>query len=211
MCSPPPPALSPVQEKIALALASGSSIAAAARDASLTRQTIHNWLHRNPAFAALVQQERSLHIQSIRARVSLLSDRALTALDRVLADPSMPPGVQVRAALAVLNRSVKMENGWALPMPVDSPQFQQGLDLVAEMADDCGRRSLPEVIENVGIITDPPPANLTQFDTFTGKAVSQPTEQAQIPRSSPCPCGSGEKYKRCCGRAAPPVLSKAAA
>ena len=32
----------------------------------------------------------------------------------------------------------------------------------------------------------------------------------QIPRNSPCPCGSREKYKRCCGRTAPPLLTRAA-
>ena len=32
-----------------------------------------------------------------------------------------------------------------------------------------------------------------------------------IPRSAPCPCKSGLKYKRCCGKNAPPVLSRAAA
>lgn len=26
------------------------------------------------------------------------------------------------------------------------------------------------------------------------------------PRNAPCPCGSGEKYKRCCGKSAPPAL-----
>jgi hypothetical protein len=31
-----------------------------------------------------------------------------------------------------------------------------------------------------------------------------------VPRSAPCPCNSGEKYKRCCGKDAPPVLSRAA-
>ncbi len=31
-----------------------------------------------------------------------------------------------------------------------------------------------------------------------------------IPRNAPCPCGSGNKYKRCCGVNAPPILSKAA-
>jgi len=31
----------------------------------------------------------------------------------------------------------------------------------------------------------------------------------QIPRSAPCPCKSGEKYKRCCGKNAPPVLHAA--
>ncbi|HEY3826681.1 MAG TPA: SEC-C domain-containing protein [Bryobacteraceae bacterium] len=36
-------------------------------------------------------------------------------------------------------------------------------------------------------------------------------QPAQTPRNAPCPCKSGEKYKRCCGRAAPPqVLRKAA-
>ena len=32
----------------------------------------------------------------------------------------------------------------------------------------------------------------------------------QIPRNAPCPCKSGEKYKRCCGKEAPPVLNQAA-
>jgi hypothetical protein len=41
------------------------------------------------------------------------------------------------------------------------------------------------------------------------------TEQTQIsappmPRNAQCPCGSGLKFKRCCGRGAPPVLSQAA-
>jgi uncharacterized protein YecA (UPF0149 family) len=34
---------------------------------------------------------------------------------------------------------------------------------------------------------------------------SQPGRTVEIPRSAPCPCKSGEKYKRCCGKNAPPV------
>ena len=30
---------------------------------------------------------------------------------------------------------------------------------------------------------------------------------ADIPRGAPCPCGSGQKYKRCCGRDAPGVIN----
>ena len=40
---------------------------------------------------------------------------------------------------------------------------------------------------------------------------SQPERTTLIPRSAPCPCKSGEKYKRCCGKNAPPVLSRPAA
>jgi len=37
---------------------------------------------------------------------------------------------------------------------------------------------------------------------------AETTEQTQlIPRGGPCPCRSGEKYKRCCGRGAPPQLN----
>jgi uncharacterized protein YchJ len=49
------------------------------------------------------------------------------------------------------------------------------------------------------------PAHWTESDTN-----SQPPSN-QTPRSAPCPCGSGEKYKRCCGRNAPPVLHASAA
>jgi uncharacterized protein YecA (UPF0149 family) len=40
---------------------------------------------------------------------------------------------------------------------------------------------------------------------------SESAKPALIPRGAPCPCKSGQKYKRCCGRNAPPVLSVSAA
>jgi uncharacterized protein YecA (UPF0149 family) len=40
---------------------------------------------------------------------------------------------------------------------------------------------------------------------------SEPAKPALIPRCAPCPCKSGQKYKRCCGRNAPPVLGRQAA
>src|SRR5579885_2525417 len=40
---------------------------------------------------------------------------------------------------------------------------------------------------------------------------SEPAKTRQIPRSAPCPCKSGQKYKRCCGKNAPPVFTRRAA
>jgi uncharacterized protein YecA (UPF0149 family) len=40
---------------------------------------------------------------------------------------------------------------------------------------------------------------------------SEPAKTAATPRSAPCPCKSGQKYKRCCGKNAPPVLTPARA
>jgi uncharacterized protein YchJ len=40
---------------------------------------------------------------------------------------------------------------------------------------------------------------------------TQRNEQTNTPRNAPCPCGSGQKHKRCCGKNAAPVLHSAAA
>ena len=33
-----------------------------------------------------------------------------------------------------------------------------------------------------------------------------PASSAKIGRNDPCPCGSGRKFKKCCGAAVPPVV-----
>jgi hypothetical protein len=53
--------------------------------------------------------------------------------------------------------------------------------------------------------TTPPPL-IPQADPET--AVTKRTQS--VPRGAPCPCGSGHKYKRCCGQSAPAVLQTAA-
>jgi uncharacterized protein YchJ len=50
----------------------------------------------------------------------------------------------------------------------------------------------------------------TQESSFCKTEPTVPTTSSEIPRSAPCPCKSGQKYKRCCGRNAPPVLNRAA-
>ncbi len=39
---------------------------------------------------------------------------------------------------------------------------------------------------------------------------TEPNAIPQTPRNAPCTCGSGVKFKRCCGTSAPPVLGRAA-
>jgi uncharacterized protein YchJ len=39
------------------------------------------------------------------------------------------------------------------------------------------------------------------------RALPDPPDEPATARNAPCPCGSGLKYKRCCGRNAPPRLS----
>ena len=46
----------------------------------------------------------------------------------------------------------------------------------------------------------------TKSTTCETKSAPQP----EVGRNSPCPCGSGRKFKRCCGHNAPPILNNAA-
>jgi uncharacterized protein YecA (UPF0149 family) len=54
-------------------------------------------------------------------------------------------------------------------------------------------------------------ARAIQESNFAKQTQSEPEKTVLIPRSAPCPCKSGEKFKRCCGKNAPPVLSTQAA
>jgi uncharacterized protein YecA (UPF0149 family) len=35
---------------------------------------------------------------------------------------------------------------------------------------------------------------------------SEPVRSTKVGRNEPCPCGSGKKFKRCCGANPPPTL-----
>jgi hypothetical protein len=41
---------------------------------------------------------------------------------------------------------------------------------------------------------------------FTKRTPPSEPPVTEIARNAPCPCNSGEKYKRCCGKQAPPIL-----
>jgi hypothetical protein len=54
-------------------------------------------------------------------------------------------------------------------------------------------RPTPPAESEVGLRSIPTPRQQTPHNTV-------------IARNAPCPCNSGEKYKRCCGKTAPPIL-----
>jgi len=61
----------------------------------------------------------------------------------------------------------------------------------------------------VGQVSDLPSSN-TADSSFCKTTPSAPATPKLTPRNAQCPCGSGQKHKRCCGKDAPPVLNRAA-
>ncbi|MGA2712449.1 MAG: SEC-C domain-containing protein [Bryobacteraceae bacterium] len=68
-----------------------------------------------------------------------------------------------------------------------------------------------DTLESIMRLTNPPISPASAPEPLTTKRTqSDLPETPPIARSQPCPCGSGAKYKRCCGRNAPGLLKFAA-
>jgi hypothetical protein len=53
---------------------------------------------------------------------------------------------------------------------------------------------------------------MAEIDAILSTSVhppAQPGSFCKTPRNAQCPCGSGQKHKRCCGKSAPPMLKAA--
>ncbi len=188
----PNPALSSVQTQIAAALARGASISAAAREAGVHRTTLYNWIESIPGFAAAVQQARDDHADRVRDSLRDLEGLALTRLRTLLENPDTPPSIQLKAALAVLQRPHFPKDGWHLPERVEPPSQQRALDDLADVRAEYDRMRMADKLAK------PPPG--------PAPVATQPA----VARNAPCPCGANQKYKRCCGRNAPAQYSDAA-
>ncbi len=64
--------------------------------------------------------------------------------------------------------------------------------------------SLPANIEQCPPALEADPAETASSAQQTAEDPTAPP--SQTPRNALCPCGSGQKFKRCCGKSAPPVL-----
>ena len=102
-----------------------------------------------------------------------------------------------------------------------------------ELASNCSPQPQPPTQAEIESLLQPPAEFLQDLDAILAEHAAQtkaaelgsncksaapvPAAMAsfckpapQTPRNALCPCKSGEKFKRCCGRNAPPVLGKVA-
>jgi hypothetical protein len=87
---------------------------------------------------------------------------------------------------------------------------QTAVDRARSQSHGIIRRSLSE-IRRLQAATPPQNEKPRSATKRTESAAPQPTPPGvQIGRNAPCPCNSGQKYKRCCGQNAPAILHHAA-
>jgi AcrR family transcriptional regulator len=186
-----PATLSPAQMKVVAALAQGASVAEAARAAGVHRSTVYTWLESEPDFVTAVQESRAEFAQYLRAELRQLTTLAISTLRQLLENADTPPALKLRAANAVLQAGVRYQvtehppQGYLLE---DWYFAELGLKAEAKAPQPEAGAARPE----------------------SGAAV-EPLRVARgaAGRNSPCPCGSAQKYRRCCGKNAPPLLHAA--
>ena len=81
-----------------------------------------------------------------------------------------------------------------------------GFDALMALAD---KQLAPSDLIRTESQSDLPSSN-TADSSFCKTTPSAPATPKLTPRNAQCPCGSGQKHKRCCGKDAPPVLNRAA-
>src|SRR6266404_3810040 len=162
--------LTPVQAQVIEALAQGQTVSAAAEKAGIHRTTIRHWIRNQPQFKAAVRTAQSEYASEVNDRIHELAAHALLTLHDLLRDPATPHAVRLKTALAILQRPHAPNPGWNLPAPVELEPVET----------DSGATPITTATEPAA-----PP--------------TQPPAPVSIARGAPCPCGSGRKYKRCCG------------
>ncbi len=109
--------LSEDQAQAAVMLARGGTVTAAADAIRVHRSTIYNWFKSDPSFQTAIEEIRRERRERLIDEMTELESLALASVRRALEDPSVPPSVKLRAALAVLNRSLTQDGmeSWRLP------------------------------------------------------------------------------------------------
>lgn len=98
--------LTPNQVTALSALLAGKSVQAAAKAASVTRETVHRWLH-EPDFQAAHRAGRRELASVALAQLQGATDAAVKVIKEIMNDKTKPPSIRLRAAQIVIESAIK--------------------------------------------------------------------------------------------------------
>jgi transposase-like protein len=101
--------LSPKQIRVIEALASGASVADAARRAGVDRSTIYLWMKDDDDFAEELSLARRECADNMRARLRELAEDAVKTVRELMTGTDVSAAVRLRAALSVLQSMGAMD------------------------------------------------------------------------------------------------------
>jgi transposase-like protein len=111
------------KSRAAAALASGSTVKAAAKEAGVHQRTVFVWL-RDPAFKAAVNKIRARLVDRTLGKLSAAATKSVTALEALLDNPD--GNIQARAATGILDRLVAYREHTDLVARLDELEAKMG-------------------------------------------------------------------------------------
>jgi uncharacterized protein YerC len=171
------------QRQVAELLLAGSTVTAAAAHTGIPRSTICHWCRNHNALIAALDAARRRRALDLNERIHSLADQAFAVLVDALAGNEIKP-LQLRAALALLKM---IRDDGASPQSAADPR-DCWLDAQSPAP---AQDPAPEPAPSPEPVSPPEPVSHMN------------TRPETHPRNLPCPCGSGIKYKRCCGAPVP--------
>lgn len=210
--------LTPQQLEAIQALSSGLTVTAAADALGIHRTTLHHWSRTIPEFRDTLEAVKQARVDSTRAAMNALAEPSLAILRKVIEDESASPSLRIRTALAIV-KFVTTPEKTTLPqtkrddIDLFAIGYLSGYTSARQPAGSAGNIAFDH---NLNFVRPEP---MPETEIHHNSSLSTPHEEPrqatpetprQTPRNALCPCGSGNKYKRCCGKNAPPVLSRAA-
>ena len=130
-------------------------------------------------------------IDIARDEMNSLAAPSIAILRAVIEDENASPALRVRTALAIIKFVTT-------PEKTTTPK-ESAHDQLLDAAYLTGYRQAQQRA-----------AEKAEPEHEDNEIHHNSSHSSQTPRNALCPCGSGNKYKRCCGKNAPPVLGKAA-
>ncbi len=178
-------------------LTDDESVAETLQSVGRARSHAHNTLRRSLAELRKLQTERS-----IRFEIDALRFPALTESRHVL-------------AAVKTNNALHRTSAASHQLPLSDDDARGEIDAFLAQALRPSPQPKPEPQPDAGIsfCKEPKPEDIS----FCKTKPPAPEISRSTPRNAPCPCKSGQKYKRCCARGgakgsagAPPVLPRVA-
>jgi transposase-like protein len=169
------PQLTPIQSQVIAGLLAGKSVSAVARENGIHRSTIYHWRNEHPYFSIVLDQARSRHQVNVYDLVQDLTEQALETVGTML--ESDDANLRIRAAQTILRVA-------------DPGRLPKGLRTSMEIE----TMSDGTLAQRAGLDLGPM-STAVECDTIR----QNPTLKSEPSRNSRCACGSGLKYKRCCG------------
>ena len=171
------------QLQVICALSSGATVTNAAAEAGIHRNTITNWRRNEPAFQEALGHAHYDRALLFREKMEALVPLAVHILKDLLVNPETPATVRLKAALTILQTATTPPEPKISSLEVHNPA-----------------QSEPDPQPEPEKAVDAVPVHPCSLVAQDPQPVHNPAQKkhTKIGRNEPCPCGSGQKYKRCC-------------